>query len=248
MIDHFQEAAKALKNAVCAVAVTGSGMSAESGIPTFRGTGGIWDKYPPEEYATIEAFNANPDKIWKFWIELVNVLHDKKPNPGHYALAELEKMGILKAVVTQNVDNLHQDAGSQTVIEYHGNAKWLVCPRCRHRDLLDLAQHGQTAPFCFCGTPMRPDIVMYGEPIPSQPLVEAARFAETCDVMLVIGTSASTYPAASLPVFAKQNGAYIIEANTETTEFTRTITDSFLAGPSGETLPRLVELVKGHGS
>ena len=163
MIDHFHEAANALKKASCAVAVTGAGMSAESGIPTFRGTGGIWEKYPPAEYATIEAYNENPDKVWKFWIDLAEQLKDSRPNPGHYALAELERMGILKAVVTQNVDNLHQDAGTKNVIEYHGNAKWLICPRCRHRDPLDLSQHRDTPPYCFCGTLMKPDVVMFGE-------------------------------------------------------------------------------------
>ncbi|HUW62547.1 MAG TPA: NAD-dependent deacylase [Candidatus Bathyarchaeia archaeon] len=247
MIDHFREAANALKNARCAVAVTGAGISAESGIPTFRGAGGIWEKYPPSEYATIEAYNENPEKVWKFWLELAKQFKDSKPNPSHYALAELERMGILKAVVTQNVDNLHQDAGSKNVIEYHGNAKWLVCPRCRHRDPLDLSQHGDTPPYCFCGTLMKPDVVMFGEQIPSHALVEAARLAESCDVLLVVGTSAQVYPSAGLPVFAKQNGAYIIEANTETTDFTRTITDAFLPGLAGETLPQLVELIKEDG-
>jgi NAD-dependent deacetylase len=243
MIDHFKEAAKALKKASCAVAVTGAGMSAESGIPTFRGAGGIWEKYPPSEYATIEAYNENPDKVWKFWLELAGQLKESKPNPGHYALAELERIGILKAVVTQNVDNLHQDAGSKNVVEYHGNAKWLACPRCRHRDPLDLSQHSDSPPYCFCGTLMKPDVVMFGEPIPSHALVEAARLAESCDVLLVVGTSAQVYPAASLPMFAKRNGAYIIEANTETTDFTRTITDAFLPGPAGETLPSLAKRI-----
>ena len=244
MTDPYSQAAAALKHASFAIAVTGAGISAESGIPTFRGNDGIWQKYPPEEYATIEAYQANPEKVWTFWRELAATLGNCQPNPGHFALAELEKMGLLKAVITQNIDNLHEAAGSGNVIEYHGNARWLVCPRCRHRDPLDFSQHGNTPPYCFCGTLMKPDVVMFGEVIPSQALVESARLAGACNAMIVVGTSAQVYPAARLPVLAKHNGAFIIEANIERTDFTATITDAFLEGPAGETLPRLVELVK----
>ena len=244
MTDPYRLAAEALKSAALSVAVTGAGISAESGIPTFRGEHGIWGKYPPEEYATIDAYNSNPDKVWAFWRELGATLAGCKPNPGHYALAELEQMGRLHAVITQNIDNLHEVAGSQRVIEYHGNAHWIVCPRCRHRDPLDLQQYGESPPYCFCGTLMKPDVVMFGEPIPSQALVEAARLAETCNVMIVVGTSAQVYPAARLPVLARQNGAFIIEANIEETDFTRSVTHAFLKGPAGETLPQLVQHVK----
>jgi NAD-dependent deacetylase len=244
MTDPYAQAALALKHAALAVAVTGSGISAESGIPTFRGGGGVWEKYPPDEYATIDAYNENPDKVWAFWCELAESLAGCKPNPGHYALAELEQLGFLHAVITQNVDSLHQAAGTQRIIEYHGNARWLVCPRCRHRDPLDLGQHQESPPYCFCGTLMKPDVVMFGEAIPSYALVEAARLAENCNALLVVGTSAQIYPAARLPVLARENGAFIIEANTEETEFTSTITHAFLKGPAGETLPRLVAEVK----
>jgi NAD-dependent deacetylase len=244
MNDPYYNAAQALKSGAMTIAITGAGMSAESGIPTFRGEDGIWKKYAPEEYATIDAYNANPDKVWKFWVELAQSFGGTQPNPGHRALAELEEMGLLKAVITQNIDNLHEVAGNKTVIEYHGNARWLVCPRCRHRDPLDLSQHGDSPPYCFCGTLMKPDVVMFGEMIPSQALVESARLAETATVVLVVGTSAQVYPAARLPVLAHQNGAYIIEANIEETDFTRSITHAFLQGPSGETLPKLVEYVK----
>jgi len=244
MNDPYYNAAQALKNASLAIAVTGAGISAESGIPTFRGTDGIWQKYPPDQYATIDAYNANPDKVWPFWMELASSLQNCQPNPGHYALAELEQMGVLHTVITQNIDNLHEAAGSKRIIEYHGNARWLVCPRCRHRDQLDLAQHADSPPYCFCGTLMKPDVVMFGEMIPSHALVEAARLAENAGAVLVVGTSAQVYPAARLPILAHQNGAYVIEANTEETDFTRTITHAFLQGPAGETLPRLVEAIK----
>ncbi len=244
MIDHYLEAAKKLRAARFGVAVTGAGISAESGIPTFRGTGGIWERYPADEYATIDAYYDNPDKVWAFWLELADTVGAAKPNPGHYALAELERMGCLKAVITQNVDNLHEAAGNSRVLEYHGNARWLVCPRCRHRDPFDPSQHASAPPYCFCGTPMKPDVVMFGEPIPSQVVVESQHLAESCDVLLIVGTSAQVYPAAYLPVTAKQHGAYIIEANMETTDFTTSLTDAFLDGPAGETLPRLVQRIK----
>jgi NAD-dependent deacetylase len=243
-MDVFYNAAQAIKNSPMTVAVTGAGISAESGIPTFRGTGGIWTKYPPDQYATIDAYNANPEKVWQFWLELARTCGDCKPNPGHYALAEMEEMGLLHAIITQNIDNLHEDAGSKRVIEYHGNAKWLVCPRCRHRDPLDLSQHSGSPPYCFCGTLMKPDVVMFGEMIPSNALVESARLAENARVLLVVGTSAQVYPAARLPLLAHQNGAYIIEANTEETDFTRSITHAFLRGPAGETLPKLVDTLR----
>lgn len=245
-MDPFRQAAEALKNAPMVVAVTGAGISAESGIPTFRGTDGIWTKYPPDEYATIDAYNANPDKVWKFWCELAQTLGGCEPNPGHRALAELEELGHLHAVITQNIDNLHQVAGNKRVIEYHGNAGWLTCPRCHHRDPLDIRQHQDSPPYCFCGSLMKPDVVMFGEMIPSDALVEAARLAENAKVMIVVGTSAQVYPAARLPLLAHQNGAFIIEANIEETDFTRTITHAFLHGPAGETLPKLLEILKGN--
>ena len=244
MRNRYEDAAGAIKNAECTIVVTGAGISTESGIPTFHGTSGIWAKYPIEEYATIEAYDRNPEKVWAFWCELLGDVSECKPNPGHKALAELEEMGLLKAVITQNVDNLHQDAGSQNVIEYHGNARYLKCPRCRHRDKLDLQVHGGSPPFCFCGEIMKPDVVMYGEQIPSEALIGADSLARQCDVVMVVGTSAQVYPAAGIPVAAKEHGAYIIEVNIEETQFTSTITNVFLKGPASEILPQLVEAVK----
>ena len=225
------------------IAVTGAGISAESGIPTFRDANGLWAKYPPEEYATIDAYFANPGKVWKFWTELAHSFKDVQPNAGHRALAELESLGFLEAIITQNIDNLHQSAGSQRVVEYHGNARFLMCPECRHRDALDLEHPGNTPPYCACGSLMKPDIVMFGELIPPAAMQEAAHLAETCAVMLVVGTSAQVYPAAGLPFMAKQHGAYVIEVNTQPTEFTHGITNAFLQGPAGKMLPKLVASV-----
>ncbi len=245
MDDPFRQAADAIREARCAIAVTGAGISVESGIPSFRGADGIWAKYDPEEYASISAYLNDPPKVWRFWCELYQTIKDCKPHPAHYALAELERMNRLEAVITQNVDNLHQDAGSKCVIEYHGNAKWLACLRCRARTPLDLNQYPDSPPYCPCGGLIKPDVVMFGEQIPVQPLLDADRLAQQCDLVLVVGSSAQVFPAAQLPLTAKANGAYIIEANIEPTDFTTTVTDTFLQGRAGQTLPKLVELVRG---
>lgn len=247
MNDPFENAAHALCNARCVVAVTGAGISVESGIPDFRGPNGIWNRYPVEEYATIDAFLTNPEKVWKFWYELGEMLLDCAPNAAHHALACLERLGRCHAVITQNIDNLHEQAGSTKVVEFHGNAHRLACVRCRKTEPLDLASPFRSTPHCACGGVMKPDVVMFGEMIPPDALTESDRLTRECDVMIVVGTSATVYPAAHLPVIAKQRGAFIIEANIEKTGFTRTITDAFLEGPAGETLPRLVHCIEATG-
>jgi NAD-dependent deacetylase len=240
----YENAAHAIRNARCVVALTGAGISVESGIPSFRGRDGIWTKYPIEEYAVIDAFLADPEKVWRFWFELGDSLKDCKPNPAHYALAELERMGRCHAVITQNIDNLHEEAGSTRVIEYHGNTRRMVCLDCGTTSALDLTSRGASAPRCPCGAVMKPDVVMFGEIPPENAVFESDRLARQCDVMLVVGTSATVYPAAEVPYLAKNHGAFIIEANIEETDFTRSITDAFLKGPAAQTLPRLVDYAK----
>lgn len=244
MTEPFSEAAKAIRNAECAIAVTGAGLSVESGISSFRGPEGIWVKYPPEEYATIAAYLSDPEKVWGFWRELGESVKDCKPSPGHYALAELESMGRLHAIITQNVDNLHQEAGSQRVVEYHGNGRRLACLSCGRKEPLDLAHLPERVPQCACGGLMKPDLVLFGEFIPREAMEEAEDLSRQCDVAIVAGTSAQVFPAAQLPVTAKQHGAFIVEANVEETDFTATITDAFLEGPAATTLPELVAHVK----
>lgn len=244
MSNEYEQAAEAIHGGDCVIAVTGAGISAESGIPTFRGPEGIWAKYSPEEYASIDAYVENPYKVWRFWYELAALVRGCEPNPGHEALAKLEQAGFLDAVITQNVDNLHQLAGSRTVIEYHGNAGRLVCLRCRARRSIDPENVTNAPPLCHrCNNLMKPDVVMFGEDIPPYALYESSALAQKCDVMIVVGTSAQVYPAAELPHTAKANGAYIIESNTERTHFTDTVTDAFLEGPAGETLPHLTQCV-----
>lgn len=241
MSDPFKDAAQALRRSQAVVAVTGAGASEESGIPTFRGEEGIWTKYPPEEFATIDAYLENPAKIWQFWRELLAEFSQCKPNPGHFALAELERLGILKGVVTQNIDGLHQAAGSQVVIEYHGNAGAVRCLDCSATKPIDPANMDRLPPRCpVCRGLMKPDVVLFGEMIPPEPMFRSEALVQACDVLIVVGTSAQAFPAAALPFAAKQHGAYIIECNTELTDFTATVTDAFLEGPAGETLPKLV--------
>lgn len=239
--EEMERAAEALRNAKSGVAVTGAGISVESGIPDFRSPGGIWSRYPPQEYATIEAFCDNPDKVWAMWYELGENLSGASPNAAHCALAQLEHMGHIVAVITQNIDALHQRAGSNTVIEYHGNAGKIVCPACHRRRPMALSHRAHGAPRCECGGFMKPDVVLFGEMIPEYALRTADLLARQCDVMLIVGTSAQVYPAAGLPDIAKQNGAFIIECNLEPTSFTSRVTDRFLQGPAGTTLPRLVD-------
>lgn len=240
----LDQAAKIFARARHPIAVTGAGASVESGIPDFRSEDGLWARYDPAEYATLDAFFADPDKVWKLWHELAESLAGVQPNPGHYALAELEALGRMEAVITQNIDNLHTAAGSAKVIEYHGNAHWIVCPACRTRRAFPHGTQIQGAPRCDCGKPMKPDVVLFGELIPPAALREADGLAMYCDLLLIVGTSATVYPAAQLPYTAKDHGAFIIECNIEETEFTGSMTDIFLEGPAGAVLPELVRRVR----
>ncbi len=243
MTNDYPRAAEAIRNVGTVIAATGAGISTESGIPDFRSEGGIWDTYPPEEYASIQAFLADPAKVWGMWRELGQQFDGCKPNPGHEALARLEQAGHLKAVITQNVDNLHQEAGSRTVIEYHGNSRQVRCMTCHHTQRLNPEMLASGTPFCVCGGVFKPDVVMFGELIPQKAMLQAEAFARSADVVIIVGTSAQVYPAAQLPHTAKERGAFIIEANLEETDFTRDITDVFLQGKAGETLPKLAEAV-----
>jgi len=243
MTNDYPRAADAIRNAGTVVASTGAGISTESGIPDFRSEGGIWDTYPPEEYASIEAFTADPAKVWGMWRELGQQLDGCKPNPGHAALAQLEEAGHLAAIITQNVDNLHQEAGSRRVIEYHGNSRHVRCMTCGHTQPINPEIYASGTPFCVCGGVFKPDVVMFGETIPPKAMLQAEAYARSADTVIIVGTSAQVYPAAELPYTAKKRGAFIIEVNLEETDFTRDITDVFLQGKAGETLPNLAEAV-----
>lgn len=272
----IKRAATDLVNSHYAIALTGAGISTESGIPDFRGPSGIWTKDPEAEkraYQSYHKFLENPGEYWETRLSqphLLGNLDSIKPNPGHYALAELEKMGILKCVITQNVDGLHEKAGSQRLLEYHGNAFKLRCPSCGLRfkreeyDLEKLKQEGQLPPRCHnCQSPIKGDTVHFQEPIPSDVAHASLEEARKCDLMLICGTSAVVYPFAQLPRIARQRkaasepaakaGIYmagkitttIIEVNAEPTPLImERVSDYLIQGRTAEILPRIVEQVK----
>ncbi len=228
-----------LSDAQNVVAFTGAGISAESGVPTFRGADGIWGKMKPEELASMEGFMKNPALVWEWYAHRKKIIAEIAPNAGHAALVRMEELFPHVAVITQNIDNLHRRAGSTTVFELHGNIERNFCMKCGTNvsNAEVLASPG--VPLCqSCGGMIRPDVVWFGEMLPEEEWEQSVRAAERADVFLSIGTSAVVYPAASLPLVAKRSGAYLVEINPEPTPLTEK-TDEFLQGPSGSILPAL---------
>lgn len=228
-----------------AIAFTGAGISVESGIPPFRGENGIWNKYD-HNMLDIAFFHRNPEKSWTVVKEVFYEFFGyAKPNPAHLMLANLEKAGIIKAVVTQNIDNLHQKAGSKAVIEYHGNSQNLVCTKCDFRTHVNenLLQHVPvTCP--ECGALVKPDFVFFGEGIPPQAHFLSLEHARQCDLIIVIGALGEVYPAANIPIEAKRNGATVVEINPEKTNYTDYITDIYYPQKAGEAFAELSELMQ----
>ncbi len=218
---YLEEAVRNFKKARNVLALTGAGVSVESGIDDFRSPGGLWSKYPVEEYGTIDVFNKNPQKAWKLFKVLGKGLTGKKPNGAHIVLAELGKLNFLKGIVTQNIDNLHQDAGSETVVEIHGDHRHLQCLGCGDLTLADgAAMESDTLPTCnHCSTILKPNVVLFGEEV--RCLGEINSLLHHCDLLMVIGTSAQVYPAASLPEQVKGMGGLIYEFNKVETVLTR---------------------------
>lgn len=203
------------------VAFTGAGFSAESGISTFRGAGGLWSKYDPDIYANINVFRKDSTYYWNFFRdERYPVIKKAKPNNGHYALVELEKMGKIYRVITQNIDGLHQEAGQSDVIELHGNTRKINCLSCGKNYSMDetyeLLQK-QLPPKCLCGGDLKPSTVLFGEPLPQVALDMAALASKNCDLFLVLGSSLVVYPAASIPRLAKKSGASLVIINIDPT-------------------------------
>ena len=246
MEDLIMQAAKAIKKTNNMIALTGAGISVESGIPDFRSAGGLWEKYDPAIYASIDTFWSQPERCWDMIFDMLDLTDNAKPNPAHIALAELEEMGHLKAIITQNIDNLHQRGGSKNVIEYHGNSVNLVCLKCHAEYSMDEYDKSQRIPpRCKkCDAILKPSIIFFGEMIPHEAMSRSQLLTDTTDTVLVAGTSAVVYPAAAIPDIAKRHGAFIIESNLEKTGFTNRITNVFLQGPSGVVLPELVKAIR----
>ena len=241
--DLIKKTAQVIHRSNKVVAFTGAGISVESGIPDFRGAGGLWEKYDPSEYATIEAFHANPQKVWRMLKEMGSLLESSRPNPAHLALARLEEMGHVRSVITQNIDNLHQDAGSKRVIEFHGTHRKMVCLTCGRLYDRGEVQLEILPPRCRCTGVLKPNVIFFGESIPWGAHLEAQQEAKNCEVMLVVGTSAVVSPACDLPVRAKGSGAVIVEVNLKKTPLTRHVSDWILMGSASSILQSVLEQV-----
>lgn len=226
-----------IRSASSVTILSGAGISAESGIPTFRGKDGLWQNQKFEELAHIDAFKKDPEKFWQFYNWRKEMLSSVKPNLGHYALVDMERHFDELNLVTQNVDNLHYVAGSKHVIELHGNLTRNRCSECSKIEQSAEKQSG--VPKCSsCGGFMRPDVVLFGETLDEKTLRKAQEASALCEVFFSVGTSGLVEPAASLPYLAKANGAYLIEINEEETQLTPHMNES-IRGPSGKILPRL---------
>jgi NAD-dependent deacetylase len=252
-------AASDLINSKYAIALTGAGISTESGIPDFRGPKGIWTTDREAEakaYERYELFLKDPKSYWE---EILGVkgtygqfyyqIRKAEPNPGHYALAEMERLGLIKCVLTQNIDGLHEKAGSRNIVEFHGSVHKLRCASCGSRYAFEEISVRKLPPYCQCGGAIKYDVVHFNEPIPADVAEAAENEAVVCDLMLICGTSAIVYPFAGLPRIARLRnkvGAKIIEVNAEPTPLTyEGISDYLIRGQTGEVLPKILETVRG---
>lgn len=229
------KAASLIVNARHLVAFTGAGISVESGIPPFRGEGGIWSRYDPS-ILDIDYFTSNPTESWRGITEIFySFFAEARPNAAHYLLARLEREDLLKGVITQNIDNMHEEAGNSRVIEYHGNSKWLRCSSCGERYEISDVSLESLPPRCAEDQEvLKPDFVFFGEGIPEDAACKAVAEVSLADLLLIIGTTGEVMPAGMLPSIARSKGAKIIEINPERSVYTNSLTDVFLQGPAAE--------------
>ncbi len=239
---NIKEAAKILKNSKYTTAFTGAGISVESGIPPFRGEGGLWNKYDPN-ILDLQTYIHDAQKSWPVIKELFfDFFGEAKANRAHIALAELEKSGLLKSIITQNIDSLHHEAGNKEIFEFHGNCRQLVCFDCGSVEQVSSKKLNDNPPKCNkCGGLLKPDFIFFGEGIPDIAYENSLEASRNCEVMLVIGTTGEIIPASTLPFLAKEMGAKIIEINTHKSAYTNTITDIFLQGKATEMMDELMK-------
>ena len=240
----LEEVARLVRKARRVAVLTGAGISAESGVPTFRGKEGLWGKFRPEELATMDAFLANPKIVWEWYNWRRKLIGEVKPNPGHYAIAKLPKYFEDFTLITQNVDGLHRQAGSEDVLELHGNIQQNKCVKCGqvYQEMKEIDP--ENIPKCkSCGGKIRPDVVWFGELLPERVISLAFEKSEQADVFFSVGTSALVHPAASLPMAARRNQATIIEINTDRTPISDLV-DYHFSARSGELLPSLIDLLE----
>ena len=246
-MDKIAAIAEEIRNATHIVAFTGAGISSESGIPTYRGEGGLWTKYDPGKYASISHFRTNPSYYWNFFKDVrYPILKKVKPNLAHLALARMETGANLRAVITQNIDGLHQEAGSSSVIELHGTTRTIICTDCDRTYTIEeahakLAEH--IPPLCSeCRGILRPDVVFFGETLDPKILNVAYSEAESCDFILAIGSSLVVYPAADIPLRAKRTGAKLAIINKDSTPLD-SVADYVIQDAAGKVLPAIKDLI-----
>ena len=239
----FDTVAQKLKGSKKIVFVTGAGISQESGIPTFRGKDGYWRKYDPMKLASIDAFYDDPKLVWEWYDDRRKNILDVKPNEGHFAISQMEEFKDV-VILTQNIDGLHQRSGSTNVLELHGSIIRIKCTVC---DFIDnITENFESLPpKCKCGSMLRPDVVWFGEPLPQNIWQSAIKEASICDVMIIVGTSLVVSPANTLPIYAKQNGAILIEVNPEKTVMSNDMTLSIQATSVG-VLPKMLSIFKNE--
>ncbi|NCU34963.1 MAG: NAD-dependent deacylase [Bacteroidales bacterium] len=226
---------------------TGAGVSVESGIPPFRGSSGLWQKYDPQ-VLDLGYFHHNPLDSWRVIREIFYDFFGKaKPNAAHLALAKLEEMGLLRCIITQNIDNLHQEAGNTIIHEFHGNSQVLRCTQCEQHFPAGEIDLAVLPPKCLhCGALLKPDFIFFGEAIPMDAFHLSQEAARIADVFVIIGSTGEVMPANQIPVIAKQSGAKIIEINPEPSHYTHAITDVYLGGKAGEIMPRLMRKIENN--
>ncbi len=225
------------------VVLSGAGISAESGVPTFRGNDGLWKKFRPEELANVDAFLSNPALVWEWYAYRRRLLSDVTPNEGHRALVRMEALVDQFLLVTQNVDGLHQVAGSKNVVEIHGNIRRNHCQQCRQPAEVELVE-AAGPPICrHCGGLVRPSVVWFGEALPMEAFGAADVASRRCELFIAVGTSGVVYPAASLPFTAKNAGAYLLEVNPEDTDLTR-YADGVLRASASAGLSAIVDAIE----
>ena len=242
MEQSVKKAAELLRQSKYTTAFSGAGISVESGIPPFRGETGLWSKYNPV-VLDIDYFHTHPLESWKVIKEIFYDFFGKaRPNDAHRVLAEMEDKGLLKNIITQNIDNLHQEAGSREVYEFHGNSRELVCTGCGRRHTVEEIDLDKLPVSCIsCSGLVKPDFIFFGEGIPSVAYSKSVEASQRADVFLVIGTTGEIMPASQIPIMAKSNGAKIIEVNIAPSNYTHSITDVFLQGKATEVMKVLAE-------
>jgi NAD-dependent deacetylase len=245
----IHRAAEMLLNAQDAIVLTGAGVSTESGIPDFRGDGGIWEKYKPEIYGNIQAFIKNPAKFWELAQKVAPTLFKAKPNPGHIALAEMEKMDIIKAIITQNIDELHQKAGAVIVYEVHGNINRFNCLGCKasydkDQVLKKLKKEKNYPPLCdVCTAPLKPSVTLFGEPLPTFEIYQSQALSQKADVMLIAGSSLEVAPVSNLPLYTLREGGKLIIVNDQPTYLDEKA-EVVIHHKTGTILPLILEEIK----